>query len=367
MDRDDLDERIRFRRPGDAAFRRGTGAGGPIGEDRAGAGGYEPFTPEPEDALAVRPAAPNIPTPRVDHFDAEPTAPPPPEPAPTEPPPPAIEQAWASQEPAEPVAPAPIEEPVAEEPIAAFVPPPPIEPVPPAPPSWPDEPRYEPEPPRYEPEEPPYEYGPYDGGYQGGGDGDEPRGGGFGPLAVVAVVALALMAIGLGAILSGVFSGVASASPSPTPPASIAATPSPTLEPTPTLSATAAPTPTPTTTTGPVVFADGFTAQTQPCAAQPDSFSGCNSSGSTVSGSSIWVWVGFRKGNDADVITASVVDATGTTVKDGSVSLSSISGCGSGCNGWLRYRFTGLAPGSYGIRVDRNGQLAAQSSFTVSG
>jgi hypothetical protein len=349
MDRDELDDRIRFRRPGDAPFRRGMGAAGPAGE-----GGYEPFRPEPEDALAVRPAAPDIATPRVDHtsdhFDAEPATPPPP-----------------TEEPEEPTAPAArFEEPVPTEPIAAFVPPPPIEPVAPAPSSWSDEPRHEPEPPRYEPEEPLYEYGPYDGGYQGGGEADEPRGGSFGPLAVVAVVALALMAIGLGAILSGVFSGVASATPSPTPQASVAPSTSPTLAPTPTVSSTLLPTPTPSTTAGPVVFADGFTAQTQPCADQPDSFSGCNSSGSTVSGSSIWVWVGFRKGNDADVITASIIDAAGTTLKDGSVSLSTIS-CGTTCNGWLRFRFSGLAPGSYGIRIDRNGQLAAQSSFTVTG
>lgn len=331
MDRDELDDRMRLRRPGDAPFRRGVGAGEPGGDDPYAAGDYEPFRPEPEDVLARRPSAPNTPAPRVDHMPADLDAQPV-EPAPYEAPAP------------------PAEEPLREEPVAAFVPPP-AEPASPAPQPW--------------PEEPPYYSGPFDGGYPASAYVEEPRGGGFGPLAVVAVVALGLMAIGLGAILSGVFSGVASASPSPTPLPSVAATASPILEPTvaPTATQTAPSTP----TVGPVVFADGFTAETQPCAEKPDSFSGCDSSGSTVTGDSIWVWVGFRKGNAADLITATVLDATGGKVGDDSVSLSGICGGGSSCNGWLYFRFSGLTPGNYGIRIDRNGQLAAESSFAVSG
>ena len=365
MDRDELDDRIRFRRPGDAPFRRGMGASGRT-DDAAATGGYEPFRPEPEDAHARRPAGHDAQPPRVDRMaerepeQIEPPPPPPPmapEPAPYEPPPAAIEPEVVVEQ-------AP-DEPVWEQPPAAYVPP--VEPVAPAAPAWPDESQYEPAEPQYEPQQPPYEYGPYDGGYQASDYADEaPPGGGFGPLAVVAVVALGLMAIGLGVVLSGVFSGVASASPSPspTPIASVPATVGPTAEPTVAPTTTSAPTPSPTA--GPVVFPDGFTAQTQPCADQPDSFSGCDSSGATVSGSSIWVWVGFRKGNDADVITATILDSGGTKVDDGSVTLSTIS-CGSSCNGWLRFRFTGLTPGNYLIHVDRNGQLAADSSFTVTG
>lgn len=348
MDRDELDDRMRLRRPGDAPFRRGVGVGEPRGDDPYAAGDYEPFRPEPEDVLARRPSAPNTPAPRVDHtpadLDAQPVEPAPYE-APAEP---------APQEPAPPAPPA--EEPLRKKPVAAFLPPP-AEPVFGAP-AWPQEPRYQ-------PEEPPYYSGPFDGGYPASAYVEEPGGGGFGPLAVVAVVALGLMAIGLGAILSGVFSGVASASPSPSPLPSVAATASPTLEPT--VAPTATQTATSTPTVGPVVGADGFTAETQPCAEKPDSFSGCDSSGSTVTGDSMWVWVGFRKGNDADLITATVLDATGGKVDDDSVSLSGICGGGSSCNGWLYFGFTGLTPGNYGIRIDRNGQLAAESRFTVSG
>ena len=340
MDRDGLDDRIRQRRSGDAPFRRGMGGEESAVDDSFASGPHEPFRPEPEDALARRPSTPAVPAPRVDRapeeIDARPIEPRPVAPAPA-PEPPVIQPA-ATIEPAPAV------------PVAAFVP---VQapPVPVEPPAW--------------SAEPPYDSGPYDDD-RGGSYEDEPRGGGFGPLAVVAVVALGLMAIGLGAILSGVFSGVASASPSPspTPTISVTATASATAEPTGGPTSTAIPTPVPTA--GPVVFADGFTAQTQPCLEQPTSFSGCSSSGSTVSGSSIWVWVGFRKGNDADLITASILDASGATLHDGSVSLSTIS-CGSSCNGWLRFRFSGLAAGSYGIRIDRNGQLAAESSFTVSG
>ena len=74
MDREELEERIRGRRPGDSGFRRGS----PV-EDASGAGGYVPFQPEPEDALAAR--EPELPgaVRHVDNmpseFDAEPIEP----------------------------------------------------------------------------------------------------------------------------------------------------------------------------------------------------------------------------------------------------------------------------------------------------
>jgi len=37
------------------------------------------------------------------------------------------------------------------------------------------------------------------------------------------------------------------------------------------------------------------------------------------------------------------------------------------CSGWGRFKFGGLAPGSYKIRLDRNGQPAAEATFTVTG
>ena len=317
-------------------------------------GGYEPFRLEPEDALVRRSPDPNLSATLVDRTPPEPEAEPaepPPQPR-FEPPPelgpaaaePSLAEPEPVSEPAEEPAPPPVE------PVAAFVPPSTPEP-------WPEEPGYE-------PDGPAYGSGSFDDGYRASAYEDEPRGGGFGPLALVAVVALGLMAIGLGAILSGVFSGVASASPSPSLLPSVAATASPTAEPTATPTTTQAASSTPTA--APSLSASDFTAQTQPCADEPQLFSGCDSSGSTVSGGSIWVWVGFRKGNDADLITATVLDSTGGKVDDGTVSLS-ILPCGSSCDGWLKFRFSGLRPGNYRIRIDRNGQKVAESSFVVSG
>ena len=104
----------------------------------------------------------------------------------------------------------------------------------------------------------------------------------------------------------------------------------------------------------------------EPCAEEPSSQDGCGSSGATISGGSVWVWIGFREGNDADVLQVNVLDAAGTSVGDGSLSLGSI-GCGDSCNGWARFRFSSLGVGNYTIRVERNGSLAATATFTVTG
>ena len=66
MDRDELDARIRQRRGPETPYRRG----GYADEWSGDAGGYAPFEPEPEDALAVREeAASGHGAPRVDHVD----------------------------------------------------------------------------------------------------------------------------------------------------------------------------------------------------------------------------------------------------------------------------------------------------------
>jgi hypothetical protein len=188
------------------------------------------------------------------------------------------------------------------------------------------------------------------------------------PLAIGGFVLLGVLAIGVGAFIAGIFGGggVAVESPTSSPIVSIApsATLEPSLEPS---SAPSVPAPTPGPSNGsPVTFPDGFTARTEPCAEEPSSQEGCNSSGATVSGGTMWVWVGFRKGNDADVLSVTVLDAAGTSVGDGSLSLGSI-GCTTSCNGWGRFKFSGLAVGNYTIEVDRNGTLAARASFTVTG
>lgn len=408
MDREELDERLHDRGGWGSSFRRGRDADD-VGRGPAG-GAYQPFRPEPEDEVVRRGPAAGGPPPRIvdntppgfDERAAPPPPPvfqppspayqpPPPPPAPVEPPPvAAVEEPPAPPVPVEETAaeltveaeaPEPVEEPepvVTEEPAApAWEPPPPPSPPvyqPPAPawepPHTPPLPAYEADSRRYAEEvvvasapwgEDDDEFTP--AGYRQYQD-DDGRGGSIGPLMVGVFVVLGIIAVGFGAVLAGVFgNGTAQATPTPTPFVSQQATPSPTLEPT--LEPTASPTAEPTPGDGsPIVFPDGFTAQTQPCAEQPESFDGCDSSGSTVTGDAMWVWIGFRNGNDADIVSVTIVDSTNQTVAEGDVELSIID-CGDSCNGWLRFRFGDLDPGSYGIRIQRNGLPAAESSFTV--
>jgi hypothetical protein len=316
---------MRARRPGDLPFRRGV----PVGEP----GDYqpfrpEPFHPEPEDALVREAAvAGGDVEPRVDNtppdFDEAPVEPP------ATPLPPVVAPPVAASS-----------RPRLSRPVRAAAPVPVVAAPAPAASIDEDEPY------------PAYTYG------------EERRSGLVGPLAIVAFVALGVMAIGIGVVISGVFAGAAKSTPSPTPLVSQApSSASPSVGGSP--SATAVPTPTVTPTpTGPVVFPDGFTAEAQPCAKQPTSFDGCNSSGSTVAGGTIWVWIGFRKGGDGDTLTATILDSTDTAVHDASYDLGGI--CSS-CNGYAIFRFSGLSPGSYTIRVDRNDQLADEAPFTVAG
>jgi hypothetical protein len=175
-----------------------------------------------------------------------------------------------------------------------------------------------------------------------------------------------VLAIGVGAFMAGLFSGGAAlGSPSPTPLASTlpGVTLAPSVEPTTNPSVPASLNPTGT----PVPPPDGFTARTEPCAEQPASSDGCGSSGASVSGGTVWVWIGWRKGSDADTLGVTIADSTGATVGTGSLALSGIgaNGCGASCSGWGRFKFGGLDPGDYTISVDRNGAQVAESSFTV--
>ena len=185
------------------------------------------------------------------------------------------------------------------------------------------------------------------------------------PLAIGGFVLLGVLAIGVGAFVAGLFGGAPGASPSPSPlittnpSASAGASLQGSIAPSVPASAGASVAATP--------VADAFTASTQPCAEQPASQTGCNSSGSTVTGGSLWVWVGWRKGSDADTLGVNIVDSTGANVGTGSLPLSTIgsNGCGASCNGWARFKFGGLDPGDYTIHVDRNGNEVAQATFTV--
>jgi hypothetical protein len=346
LDREELQERIRVHRPGDAPFRRGS----PVGEGAdAPPSPYQPFRPEPEDELVLPGAAPAEPAaPRIDNtppgFDERPTPPPPPVVAASPPrvfsQPPPLPRPTPTPAAARVEPPAPAATPPPPVPVAAAEPPP-------------------------EPERPYSAAEPYDYRYRVPDDDWNRRGSGMSPLAIGGFVLLGILAIAVGAFISGIFAGgVASESPSPTPSVSVAPSPSHSLEPTPAPSVAA--TPIASANGSPVPFPDGFTARTEPCAEEPTSIDGCNSSGATISGGSVWVWVGFRKGTESDVLGVTIVNASGTSVGDGSLELGSI-GCGDSCSGWARFRFTGLDVGNYTIRVTRNGTLAAEATFTVTG
>ncbi|MEX1157120.1 MAG: hypothetical protein WED12_08130 [Chloroflexota bacterium] len=219
-------------------------------------------------------------------------------------------------------------------------------------------------PPPPDDQEPYDDFEPYDYRYAPSrGQRDRPPGG-MSPLAIGGFVLLGILAIGVGAFISGIFGGgVAQATPTPTPSATSAPTATPEITAVPSTSPSAAGTPAPSLP--PFTFADGFTARTEPCLDEP-SEDGCGSSGASVSGGSIWVWVGVRKGNGEDILGVAIVNASGATAGNGSLSLGAI-GCDDSCSAWGRFRFGGLAPGNYTIRIDRNGEPAAEASFTVTG
>jgi hypothetical protein len=110
------------------------------------------------------------------------------------------------------------------------------------------------------------------------------------------------------------------------------------------------------------VFPDGFTAQAQPCLPGSADLDGCNSNGAVNSGA-VDVWVGFQKGTSNDVVGATLVAPSGSTA-DGSIELADLE-CGQTCNGYTRFPFSGLGPGTYEVHVTRNGELAAVTTFEV--
>jgi hypothetical protein len=354
LDREELQDRIRVHRPGDAAFRRGA----PVGEAYPGAPSpYQPFRPEPEDELVLQAPEPVEGASHVDNtppgFDDRPVEPPPVVAPPPPAVPPAVTPPAAAQAPAR----------VFRQPAPPVPPPPVIPPVVPLPPVIAQAPPIAP----FEPPEQPYDPAePYDYRYRPPDDDWGRRPSGMSPLAIGGFVLLGILAIAVGAVVSGLFSGgVAVSSPSGTPAVSVApsistASVAPSVAP-----SLPIPTPVPSGST-PGPFPDGFTARTEPCAEEPTSQEGCNSSGSTISGGSVWVWIGFRKGTDSDVLHVSVLNASGTSVGDGSLSLGSID-CGNSCNGWARFKFSGLSVGTYTIKVDRNDTPAAEATFTVTG
>lgn len=335
-----------MRRPEDATFRRGL----PVGEggDEGARSAYRPYRPEPEDEL-LHPGTGADESSAGAHVDNTPPGfddrPPPPVVLPPVvaapvvlPPPLVVPPSVARVLPDEPAAP----EPQAANPPAAYA--------------------------QFAGPEQPYDdLDAHDYRYAPSRDDRDRPSGGVSALAIGGFVLLGILAIGVGAFISGVFSGqVAQGTPSPTPTVSAApsGTPQTTTTPIPSASVGASPN---ASEGPPFSFPDGFSARTEPCVDEPASPEGCASSGASVSGGSVWVWVGFRTGNNTDLLGVTIVDAAGASVGTGGpLALSSI-GCGDSCSGWARFRFSGLGPGSYTILVDRNGRPAAEATFTVTG
>ena len=185
----------------------------------------------------------------------------------------------------------------------------------------------------------PYEYEEWD-------DRRERQSSGAGAFAILGFLALGVLALGLGAVFAGVIGGDPSTGgidPTLTPSPTIeeSATPAPTA--TPSATATANPSASAGASGEPVVFPDGFTAQTQPCIPGSAGTQGCGSNARSNSGN-VWIWVGFQSGTSDDVIGAEIIGPDGTTVGTGSIDLASIR-CGRSCNGWTYFQFGNLAAG----------------------
>jgi len=347
LDRDELQERVRLRRPTDDPYRRGAIPGAAAS---AGAGAYRAFTPEPEDRAAVRPADEQAAA-RVDRYRDE------------APPEPGLRRGQLVQE-----------EAAEPEPLVA--------PLPPS--SWDAPPPRDEAPPHVEPaalqrEEPEHvdyyddaayaDADPYAYTYEA--DLVERRGGGgAGVLAIVALVVLGVAALFGGALLAGMFNGdrgVGGLTPTSSATASgeatVGATPAASLG-----AATASPagpSSTPQSSDGSVAFADGFEAHAAPCKPGAADLNGCTASGETNNGD-VWIWVGFRRGDASDALGASVTTAKGDPIAEGAIDLARI-GCKSNCTGWTYFPFENLKAGKYIVRVTRNGEPAARTSFEVKG
>ncbi|HEU4839959.1 MAG TPA: hypothetical protein VFT09_00905 [Ilumatobacteraceae bacterium] len=343
MDRDELQDRIRARRSGGEPYRRG----GPADD-----AGYARFEPEPEDANVMREQP--VDQRRTDYFDDS-AAPPPPPPAThdrgdltrdtddwTAPVPPVADAGLGDAPPREDdrtaaaaaAAAAATGDPAADaEPLESY--------------DYDDAVGY------------PYEYDSWE-------DRRERRSG-SGAFAIIGFLALGVLALLGGAVLAGVFSGgggVADATPTPeiiessAPSASEAPSVAPSVAPSAAASAA------PVESGEPVVFPDGFVAVAEPCFPGSAGQDGCNSNGAQ-NGGVVDIWVGFENGNASDVIGAAIIGPDGNTLTEGSIDLANI-GCGTACNGWTFFNFRNLEPGTYQVRVTRNGEFASSTSFEVS-
>ncbi len=328
MDRDELQDRIRARRSGADPYRRG-------GAADEGTGPYQWYEPEPEDARARRKRGSE--GSRRDAFDEG-----------------AVAGAAAGATPPSVRPDITRDNDEWERPPAVVPPPSPTA----------DEPEHVDNyaETAYDDAGYPYEYDEWD-------DGRENRSSGAGAFAILGFLALGVLALLGGAVLAGVFGGdpnVGSNDPTLTPSPSIQESVAPSTDASvaPSTDASAAPTGEPPASGDPIEFPDGFSAEAQPCIPGSVTLSGCDSNGASNSGQ-VEIWVGFRNGNSEDVVGASILDPDGDIVGDGSIDLASLR-CGSTCNGYTYFLFSGFGPGTYEVRVTRNGEPASSTSFEVS-
>ncbi len=343
MDRDELQDRIRARRSGGEPYRRGT-----VDDER---GGYERFVPDPIDEQARR--ASTGAQPRRDYFEEEPVEP---EDATA----PAMRRGALTRDRDEWARPAAAAAP-------AIAPPPPAEPYAPPPSDVPvgeADPAGSPEYVDNLDDDSSYGEADYPYPYQDWEERRERRPG-AGALAILGFLALGVLALLGGAALAGIFdddgAGVADATASAS--ATVAPTVAATASPTAAASASAGAEESPSASGEPVVFPDGFTAEAEPCIRGSAGPTGCNANGASNAGS-VDIWVGFTNGNSEDVIGATLVAPDGSEV-DGSIDLAGL-GCTSSCNGYTWFPFEASEPGTYEVRVTRNGELAAITTFEVS-
>jgi hypothetical protein len=341
MDREELQDRIRARRSGGDPYRRGA-----MADDEHPA--YERFEPEPEDERVQRERRAG--DQRPDHLGPAGAAASPGGAAA------GTSRGDLTREPDDWSAPRP-DRPEADVEQGADAPaPPPHQEEPPAYDTAYDT-AYDAE---LDSDDYPYDYDRY--------DDDRERSSGAGAFAILGFLALGVIALLGGAMLAGVFSddpGVAEATATPVASASVGPGVSDAPSEAPASTApSAAESPAAPASGEPVVFPDGFTAEAQPCLPGSAGGTGCNSNGAT-NGGALDIWVGFQNGSASDVIGATIIGPDGSTVSENTIPLDRI-GCGQSCNGWTYFNFRNLTPGTYEVRVTRNGEFASGTSFEVS-
>jgi hypothetical protein len=353
MDRAELEERVRHRRPGDPAIRRGR-----QGDDAAPAG-YVPFQPEPEDASALREAEGEEHAPHVDNtppgFDEQLPPLPPAYRAPRD------DHAAGAAGAASGYAAASASEPPPYQPDV--VQPDPYVP-PPAPATYGEAPIDDA--PYGAPEDAyPYSYPADDGGGRGGS----------GALPIIGFILLGVLALAVGAVLAtllGGNGGVGEASPTPTTAVSVVPSDAPST--TPSEATSEPPNSTPEPTDGPVAFPDGARLSIQPCdsddyvdgaVGRPEE-DACGSAGDTSQTGEVWAFINFASTGGSDTLTVQLLE-NDTVQNEQELTIDSVLGdCGSSCNGLVfGSHYVDLFDGDYKLILLRNGEFADSATFRV--